>query len=84
MIHVSTVLEFIISRRKYDLFKYNNRYQREQVISIKNLVVIIVNNTHLYLSDVDCFTFYDPTLRIEVFACFLGNTVSRGPWLHWV
>lgn len=29
------------------------------------------------------FAFYDPAGRKEVFACFLGNTVSGGPWLHW-
>lgn len=68
----------------------NTQYS-STITSIRENKLFIQKNlnsriTILYsiLSDVDCFTIYDPTLRIEVFACFLGNTVSRGPWLHWV
>lgn len=31
-----------------------------------------------------CCMVLEFTIRTEVFACFLGNMVSRGPWLHWV
>lgn len=39
---------------------------------------------HVFLRNVANLAFYDAAERKEVFACFLGNTVSRGPWLHWV
>ena len=60
---------------------YNNNllhYTFVKPAMLKDIAIV-----HVFLRDVASSAFYDAAGRKEVFACFLGNTVSRGPWLHW-